>query len=136
VEDAFTEPDGTDIDRTAVLTPKLNLSGLIRYQWAALGGYLAVQGDVNYMSKHYFQLKNSPVGKESAYAIANARVSWLSGNGNWDVSVFVDNVFDEDHRLMVFDLAGSPEQGGFGMYESYAGNPRWWGASVRYAFGQ
>lgn len=135
VEDGHTQPDGTPVDRTAVLTPEVNISGLVRYQWSALGGMLAVQGDVNYMSSHYFQLKNSPVGKESGYAITNARLSWMSEKGDWDVSVFVNNLFDEDHRLMVFDLAGSPAEGGFGMYENYAGNPRWWGASVRYAFG-
>ena len=40
---------------------------------------LAVQGDVNYMSKHYFQLKNSPEGRESAYAITNARITYATG---------------------------------------------------------
>lgn len=135
VEDAFTRPDGVDIDRTAVLTPEVNLNGMVRYQWSALRGIMSVQGDATYMSKHYFQLKNSPVGTEDAYTIVNARVSWASEDGDWLLSVFLDNVFDEDHRLMVFDLAGDPSQGGFGMYESYAGQPRWWGASVRYSWG-
>ncbi|HEY5645919.1 MAG TPA: TonB-dependent receptor, partial [Pseudomonadales bacterium] len=135
VEDAFTRPDGVDIDRKAVLTPEVNLNGMVRYQWSALGGFMSVQGDATYMSKHYFQLKNSPVGTEKAYTIVNTRVSWESAKGDWLLSVFLDNVFDEDHRLMVFDLAGSPAEGGFGMYESYAGQPRWWGASVRYSWG-
>ncbi len=135
VEDAFTRPDGTAIDRTAVLTPDLNVNGMVRYEWPVGGGYLAVQGDANYMSRHYFQLKNSPVGEESAYVIVNARLTYTSSSGAWQVSAFVDNLFDEGYRLMVFDLAGSPAQGGFGMYENFAGQPRWWGATVRYAWG-
>ena len=80
-------------------------------------------------------MRVSPVGREKAYTITNARVSWASENGDWLVALFVDNLFDEDHRLMVFDLAGSPAEGGFGMYENYAGQPRWWGATVRYSWG-
>jgi hypothetical protein len=35
---------------------------------------------------------------------------------------------------MVFDLAGSPAEGGFGMYESFAGSPRWWGLTARFSW--
>jgi iron complex outermembrane receptor protein len=87
------------------------------------------------MSSHFFQLKNSPVGEEDDYVITNARLSYTSGSGNWVTSAYVNNLTDEDHRLMVFDLAGSPAQGGFGMYENYAGSPRWWGVSVQYIWG-
>ena len=101
-----------------------------------LGGYVAVQGDFTYMDDHFFQLKNSPVGKEDAYTLVNANISWTSEDRRWTVSGYVNNLTDEDHRLMVFDLAADPATGGFGMYENYAGNPRWWGISLRYDFGQ
>lgn len=135
VEDGYTQPGGELLDREAVLTPEWNINGMIRQEWSVGTGHLAVQADFNYMSSHFFQLKNSPVGEEDDYVITNARLSYTSGSGNWVTSAYVNNLTDEDHRLMVFDLAGSPAQGGFGMYENYAGSPRWWGVSVQYIWG-
>ena len=135
VKDGFTDPSGTDVDRQAVLTPEWNLNGMVRYEWEAGGGRLAAMVDFNYMSKHFFQLKNSPVGEEDGYLITNARLSYVSVSNKWATTFYVNNLTDEDHRLMVFDLAGSPAQGGWGMFENYAGPPRWWGASVEYRLG-
>jgi iron complex outermembrane receptor protein len=135
VEDAFTRPDGSLVDRQAVLTPELNVNGMARYEWSMGGGYIAAQADFNYMSEHYFQLKNSPVGEEDAYIITNASVTYSPESRRWAVKGFVNNLFDEEYRMMVFDLAGDPAAGGFGMAENFAGNPRWWGVSFQYNFG-
>jgi len=62
-------------------------------------------------------------------------VSYTSPSGKWVTSGYINNITDKDHRLMVFDLAGSPAEGGFGMNENYAGPPRWWGVSVQYIWG-
>lgn len=135
VEDAFRLVDGTPVDRDAVLTPDLNLNGMVRYEWPAFGGIMALQGDATYMGDHFFQLKNSPVGEEDGYTLANVRASWMTDDGSWTLSAYVNNVTDEEYRQMVFDLAGHPSAGGFGMYENAYGNPRWWGMSVKYAWG-
>ncbi len=135
VEDAFTRPDGRDIDRDAVLTPDLNFNGMVRYEWPMAGGYLAAQFDFNYMGDHFFQLKNSPVGEEDAYMISNASLTYTTESRRWSITAYVNNLTDEDHRLMVFDLAADPATGGWGMYENFAGPPRWWGISARYEFG-
>ncbi len=136
VEDAFTRPDGRMIDREAVLTPELNFNGMLRYEWPIAGGYLAAQVDFNYMDDHFFQLKNSPVGEEDAYMLTNAALTYTTESRRWTITAYVNNLTDEDHRLMVFDLAADPATGGFGMYESFAGPPRWWGVSARYDFGE
>lgn len=132
VEDAYQLPRGELIDRTAVLTPEWNVNGLVRYEWPALAGTLAVQADFTYMDDHYFQLKNSPVGLEDAYTITNARVSYTSADDTWVLAGFVNNLSDREYRSMVFDLAGTPAEGGFGMAENYYGAPRWWGVSFTY----
>ncbi len=134
VEDAYQLPNGDLVDRTAVMTPEWNINGLVRYEWPVAGGKVAVQADFTYMDDHYFQLKNSPVGKEDAYTITNARVSYTSEDDAWVVAAFVNNLADKEYRTMVFDLAGHPSAGGFGMAENYYGTPRWWGASVSYNF--
>lgn len=135
VEDAYTKPNGESVDREAVMTPELTVNGLVRYEWAAFNGMVAGQLDFNYMDEHYFQLKNSPVGKEDAYTVFNARVSWESEKGDWGLAAFVNNLTDEEYRTMVFDLAGTPAEGGFGMAENYYGLPRWAGVSVKYRWG-
>lgn len=117
------------------MTPELTVNGLVRYEWAAFNGMVAGQLDFNYMDEHYFQLKNSPVGKEDAYTVFNARVSWESEKGDWGLAAFVNNLTDEEYRTMVFDLAGTPAEGGFGMAENYYGLPRWAGVSVKYRWG-
>tara|TARA_B110001450_G_scaffold257008_1_gene290191 strand:+ start:749 stop:3112 length:2364 start_codon:yes stop_codon:yes gene_type:complete len=132
VEDAYRLPSGEAVDRVAVMTPEWSFNGLARYEWAAMGGKLAVQADFNYLDDHYFQLKNSPVGQEDAYTLVNARVTYTSGNGNWNVAAFLDNATDEEYRTMVFDLAGAPSGGGFGLAENYYGTPRWWGVTLGY----
>ncbi len=136
VEDAYS-PDGiTKYDREMIMTPKLTFNGMLRYEWSVGAGSLAAQYDFSYMDDHYFQLKNSPVGKEDAYTLSNVRLTYTSGEGDWSVSAFVNNVTNEEYRQMVFDLSGDPTAGGFGMAESYYGKPRWWGVSLTYNWGE
>ncbi len=132
VEDAYRLPSGQTVDRNAVMTPEWTFNGLARYEWSAFAGTVAVQADFNYMDDHFFQLKNSPVGRENSYILTNARVSYLSGSGSWSAAAFVDNVADEEYRTMVFDLAAPASAGGFGLAENYYGMPRWWGVTVGY----
>lgn len=135
VEDAYVQPNGEAVDRRAVLTPEWNLNGLIRYEWPVAAGKVAMQLDATYMDDHHFQLKNSPVGKEDAYVLSNARVSYTSEDESWRVEAFVNNLTDEEYRTMAFDLSGEPAVGGFGLVENYYGLPRWWGVSLNYAWG-
>jgi iron complex outermembrane receptor protein len=132
VEDAYTLPNGQPIDRRAVITPEINANALVRYEWEAFDGVLAVQLDATYMGDHFFQLKNSPVGAEDAYVLSNARVSYTSVDEVWTVTAFVNNLDDTEYRTNALDLAGPPSAGGFGLVESYYGTPRWWGVSVNY----
>ena len=133
VEDAYRLPNGQLVDRVAVMTPEWNINGLARYQWElSNGGVVSAIADFSYMSEHYFQLKNAPTGKEDGYTLVNMRVNYTTLNDLWSVSAFVNNVFDQEYRQMVFDLSASPEQGGFGMSENYYGQPRWYGVSFTY----
>lgn len=134
VEDAYRTPSGQVLNREPVLTPELSLNALGRYEWDFNSGSFAIQADVSYVSDHFFQLKNSPIGKESGYALVNLRANYLSEAGHWGVSAFVENLTDEEYRVMVFDLAGTPAAGGFGLAENYYGLPRWYGVSVTYDF--
>jgi iron complex outermembrane receptor protein len=114
---------------TSIQSPKWNLSGLARYQWSALNGTLAIQGDFHYRSKHYHSITLADSVTENGYHVANARLSWASPDDKWEVAVFANNITDENYIVQSFDLAGF-----FGWTEEYYGRPRWVGGSVNYNF--
>ena len=112
-------------DTKPVQSPKWNLNGLVRYEWPALGGYLAVQADIHYRSEHFFSLTQAQASTENGYTVANARVSYAPDNGRWEAALFVNNFTDEEYLVQTFDLATI-----LGMTEQYYGLPRWAGASI------
>ncbi len=116
---------------TSVQSPKWNLNGLVRYAWPLAGGELAAQFDALYRSKHYFSLTGLETVEEDGYAIANASLSYTSGNGGFTVTGFVHNLGDVQHLVQTFDLSG-PDV--FGMVEQYYNKPRWWGVSLAMNF--
>ena len=136
VEDAYSPDGGTTlIDREMIVTPEWMFNGMFRYEWQVGEGFLAAQYDFNYMDNHFFQLKNSPVVEEDSYVLSNVRLTYTAAETDWRVSVFVNNVTDEEYRQMALDLSGTPLEGGFGMTESSYGKPRWWGVSFEYLWG-
>ena len=119
--------DGTKT--TSIQSPKWNLNGLIRYQWPALNGVMAIQGDAHYRSRHYHSVTRADAVTENGYHVANARLSWSSTDDKWEVAVFAENVTDEGYVVQSFDIAAV-----LGWIEEYYGRPRWVGGSVSYNF--
>lgn len=112
---------------TPALAPKASFNGLVRYEWAALGGMLSVQGDYAWQDSQNFNLIYTPVIHEGAYGIANFRLAYTSGNDRWTGALFVRNATDEDYRTYAFDTSGS-----FGAIENVPGPQRWFGGSLAY----
>jgi len=135
VEDAYTTPAGDPLDRRAILTPELTFNGVFRYQWDFAAGSLAAQYDFNYLDDHFFQLKNSPSGRQDSYVVSNVRLTYATPSQDWVVTAYVNNVTDEEYGRMAFDLSGPPAAGGLGMTELFYADPRWWGISVTYSWG-
>jgi iron complex outermembrane receptor protein len=115
----------------SVQSPEWNLNALVRYEWPMFGGYMAVQGDVVYRSKHYFALTGLETVEEDGYSVSNASLSYTTDNRAWQVSAFVKNLTDEEYLVQTFDLSGDV----LGMTEQYYGRPRWWGVSLKYSWG-
>jgi iron complex outermembrane receptor protein len=123
--------DLNGFDTTSVQSPKWNLNALVRYELPLAQGKLALQGDVQYRSKHYFALTLLETVEENGYAVANASVSYTSANERWNINAFVHNLTDEEYLVQTFDLSG-PDV--FGMVEQYFGRPRWAGVSLSLNF--
>jgi iron complex outermembrane receptor protein len=102
---------------------------MVRYEWAALGGTMAAQGDAAYSDEFYYNLRNFDADKFDSYVLANLRLSWLNADAKWETSLIVRNVMDERAGTIGFDLATL-----CGCNEVAYREPRWYGVSVRYNF--
>jgi iron complex outermembrane receptor protein len=117
-----------EVDSKMPLTPDLQGSLIARYEWPVWGGRLAIQGDLSWFDDQYFDSFNSPSHFEDSYSIANVRAIWFSDDDKWRISVFGENIADEEYRTFSFDLAF------LGFSTDVYGKPSWYGASVGYNF--
>jgi iron complex outermembrane receptor protein len=94
-------------------------------------GQLGLLGTYSWQDDMYKDAINTPEVKQDAYGLLYAAAVFTSNNRHWQVTLFGDNLTDEDYILG----AGSnkPE---FGLAWATYARPRTWGLSVRYGFGQ
>lgn len=106
--------------------PGLTYNFVARY-YLSLGqsGEVTLQGDYSWQDDHYLQIENDPYSKHEAYGIANAKVSWHSGSGEYSVEVFSNNVFDEEYFTYQNTLGND---WGYGVW----GKPRTMGVRVNW----
>ena len=95
----FRGPSRPRAPRQPALSPDVTFNGLVRYEWPALGGFLAVQADYGWQDDQNFNLIYTPVVRGDAYGLANARLSYTSESRAWTASVWVKNLTDENTVL-------------------------------------
>ena len=118
-----------------VQSPKWNLSGLIRYEFPVGNGNIALQGDFQYRSEHFFTLLGTSASTENGYTVFNASVAWFPESASWSLRFLVHNLTAAEYLVQTFDLSGSVSNGGFfGLVEQYYGRPRTWGINASYYF--
>lgn len=116
-------------DVHSVYSPKYQASYLLRYQFDAGPGQLALQADGTYTGKRYSNLRNFTAHQLDSFFLQNFRASWETAKGDWQISAYVTNVFDKRYEIERFDLATL-----CGCTDENFGLPRWYGMSVRYNF--
>jgi len=125
-----TLPSGAVLDRRMPMAPQASATSLLRYEWPALGGTLALQGDGKYDSAQYFTTFNAPVELDRARFIGNVRAfyTYKASQYSWELSAFVRNVTDK----LYFSYGADISSLGFAQYT--LAPPRVAGAtvSVRY----
>ncbi|MEX2126125.1 MAG: TonB-dependent receptor [Woeseia sp.] len=119
--------DGSPRERDMVAAPDLSANALIRYEWPAFGGHLAAQVWANYQDEVFYDIQNVPVSREDGYTVGNARLSYTSGDGVWELAAAAHNVTDEEYLSYAFDFTGT-----FGFNQQAYGPPRWIGVSLQY----
>ena len=122
-------PLGVPRDRDMVAAPGVAVNALVRYEWPAFNGHLAVQAWANYQDEVFYDIQNVPVSREDGYTVANLRVSYTAENDRWVLAAFVHNLADEEYLSYTFDFTGV-----FGFNQQAYGQPRWAGATFQYNF--
>ncbi len=119
-------PSERFVDNDLPYAPSFTLNGLARYEWPALGGTMAIQGDFNYSEDFCFSVLCAPLDQEDSFVIGNFRVSYTSADENWKLAAFVNNVSDTEYRLYTLDISGLSIGN-----DAYA-NPRWAGGTITF----
>jgi iron complex outermembrane receptor protein len=111
---------------------KVSLDQLFRIPTGGLG-HLTFRATESYQSAMETADDIEPFGTVGGYALVNVRLDWndliRSGSGNWDLALFATNVTDHTYRI-----ASNPTYFSSGLVTTIFGEPRMWGASVRYRF--
>jgi len=116
-----------------------DVSGSLALNWRFLqldAGDLRLTLDGNWYSRQYFDAQNTQRVSQGAYGIANGRLSFAGKRGSTsgvDVGVWVKNLADR-HYIQYAIAQRDPSQGGLGFDYGLVGEPRTFGADVRYRF--
>ena len=119
---------GRDLgDQRMPQSPPWSVDGLLRYVWVVPQGRIAVESDARYVGKRYFNTVNHPALVDDGYTIVDARISYDTADGRWEIAVWGKNLANREYNVMGFDLTTS---NGTVIYE--VSPPRWLGGSVSY----
>ncbi|MEL0038176.1 MAG: TonB-dependent receptor [Halieaceae bacterium] len=90
-----------DVDPT--YAPEFQATGLVRYGFDALGGRMALQGDVSYSDEYFYNLRNFDADVFDSYTVVNAQISFETDG--WLATLAARNITDERPGIQGFDLA-------------------------------
>jgi len=123
---------GILLDGELPLLSKTKLSGGIQYEFTAFDGTVTPRIDVDYRSHYQQQAINqaSGYGRVEGRALVNARISYRTGDGNWEIDGTVSNLFDKFYYTNKFDISAAPYFSAIG----FPGRPREFSVSVKRNF--
>jgi iron complex outermembrane receptor protein len=122
-------PTGELRERDMVAAPEVAANGLVRYEWAALGGRIGAQVSASYQDHIFYDIQNVPVSFEDGYTVTNLRLSYANDAHPWEIAAFLNNATNEEYLVYTFDFTST-----FGFNQQAYGRPRWGGVSFRYNF--
>ncbi|HVJ52906.1 MAG TPA: TonB-dependent receptor [Aliidongia sp.] len=112
------------------LSPKFTTEERFDYRYPlANDAYLDANTSVSYRSKQFFDSANDPLIAQAGYWLVDARLTFVTGDGRWEVSFIGKNLSGTKYLNDAFDLT-SP----FGLLEEIVGPPRFFGGEVKYYF--
>ena len=116
-------------NRRAPFTSKWTGDLSLMYRTPVANGELTAQIAARYASQAFYSISNYTSSRIKAYTVEDLRLTWTDARKEWQLSAFVQNVFDKKYVTVGFDF---PALCGCSV-EAY-GRPRWVGASVTRSF--
>lgn len=120
-------PEDTISDAEFPNAPEFSFNYLVRYNFDALAGNIALQVDGTYYDDQFLEVTNAGGSMQEAYGVTNARVSWMNESENLQVSLWGKNITDEEFKVYGLDF------GPLGTTSYYA-PPATYGVNVKYDF--
>ncbi len=122
--------EGNELPRAPGLTANLAAT----YSVPLAGrGELELWGNWQHTGSHFYTPFNRTTFEEDSYDVLNARVTWRSPGNRWAVTVYGENLADEDYFTNALE-SGVPTPGVDRVVpQFYVGAPRTWGVRVNYA---
>ncbi len=117
------------ITNVTAYTPKVTYSVGAQYDWAMIGGKISARFDGSYQSEIFTDANNSKWSKVDPRFLANARLSYTTGDKDWQASLEVQNLFNKYYYITVSDATG-----GLGVETGVPGMPRTWALTVKRNF--
>jgi len=109
--------------------PRFSFNSVVRYNMDLGDANLALQADGNWNDDQFLEGSNADVSLQESYAVVNLRATYtLYTDSDWQASIFVKNVFDEEYLMYNLDL------GFAGINEQVYAPPRQVGISFKYEF--
>ncbi|MGB3623899.1 TonB-dependent receptor [Ketobacter sp. MCCC 1A13808] len=116
----YVDASGNEMLRSPELTGNLN----VKYDIPVAEGWLAIWGNLYYSSDFYFDTYETY--EQNAYQLLNMRVSWTDASDTYTLSLYGDNLTDEEYYTQVLPQF-------FGVLTTW-GAPRTFGAGVELRF--
>jgi iron complex outermembrane receptor protein len=110
-------------------TPKFNASAAAAYTIDLDPAQLTARLDWIYEGASYADIQNTPELRKPPSHRFNARLTYVSGDGNWEVALYGLNLTDRRYIISGLSLLDS-----FGHAEGTYNRPREWGLSVKRSF--
>lgn len=98
-------------DRELGRAPKLQASGIVRYELDAFGGTLAPQINFHWTDERYVDVVNNTQGLLQAYGQVNLSTSWYSPNDVWFIAASLLNANDASGPANIFEVTGAGNVG-------------------------
>lgn len=112
------------------LSPKFSFTGIGTYEIPFEdGSTVKLQGVASYRSKQFFDIRNDPLLVQDGFWLLDARISYTSADGRWEVAAYGKNLTDENYLNFAVNLTSV-----FGLIEQNVGAPATGGIEVSYRY--
>ncbi|HLF11756.1 MAG TPA: TonB-dependent receptor [Gammaproteobacteria bacterium] len=93
------------------------------------GAQISVRYGLSYQDEVFYGANNAPLTRGPAYTLSNARVTWLSADGDWEAALAGTNITDERAIQSKLDFLNL-----FGTVQTTYVRPEEWALSIKKHF--